>query len=63
MDEIEIRRSAALMIRRYGDLAEDAAEARVTKAMERDDPERWQVWQRITQAVRYLRLRPNVGER
>ena len=63
MDEIDIWRSAELMIRRYGDQAEDAAEARVTQAMEKENPDRWQVWQRITRAVRYLRrLRPKASE-
>jgi hypothetical protein len=63
MDEIDIWRAAAQLIKMYGDGAELAAAQRADKAIEHGSAEGERTWKRIFVAVRELsRLSRNDGE-
>lgn len=55
--EIDVWRSAQLMIRQYGDAAVSEADARVTALTEQGDSAGGAVWRRIRQAIEQLQNR------
>jgi hypothetical protein len=52
--EIDIWRAAALMLKRYGDKAEEQSAARADDLATEGDPDGAATWRRITDAVRQL---------
>ena len=59
--DIDIWRSAQLMIRQYGDAAVSEADARATALTEQGDSAGGLVWQRIREAIDQLQNDTSVG--
>lgn len=63
MDEIDIWRTASILIKEYPDDADLVAARRADALLERGDPEGCRTWLRITAAVEALRRhKPQDGE-
>jgi hypothetical protein len=63
VDEIDIWRSAAVMIRRYGDQADLECAMRADQAVSQDDSARESVWERIMRTVQDLqRQKPSASD-
>ena len=56
MEEIDVWRSAALLIRQHGGAAEDRATQFMHAMVERGDPEGELVWKCVRAAVQVLRI-------
>ena len=56
MDEIDVLRTAKLMLEQYGVGAESQAALRVDKAFLDGDVELEQIWKRVVAAIRTLRI-------
>ena len=59
--EIDVWRSAQLMIRQYGDAAVSEADARATALTEQSDSAGGLVWRRIREAIDQLQNDTSVG--
>jgi hypothetical protein len=63
MEDLDIWRSAQVLIPYYGDGAEMAAAARADKAIEQGNPEGESLWKSVLKAVLELQCqKPNAGE-
>ena len=63
MEEVEIWRSAQVLVEHYGDAAEMAAAQRADKALVQGDYLGFEVWKQIASAAKELgRQKPKEGE-
>ena len=64
ISDLDIWRSAQVMVKRYGDDAPIEAAARADEMLDQGDMDGFAIWQRITAAVEeLLRAKPRPGEK